>query len=170
MTTSAAVLTTRFGPLLIVVDDAAVGDRPAPVPGAVIASGMRDDPGTVPLVDPAYDPLLGFVAAAVADWDCGRDLRALDRVPVVIGGQGFQAAALRALRGVPPGETVSYGELAELAGNGRAARAAGTACASNPVAPFVPCHRVVRSDGGVGEYGYGPAMKRGMLEHEGATL
>lgn len=168
MTRAAAVLPTRFGPLLIVIDDAATGDRSAPVPGAVVGSGLQHGAGPVPLQDPAGRPLLAYVADAVAAWDSGRELGALDRVPVMLEGEGFRAAALRALRTVPPGETVSYRELAALAGNGRAARAAGTACASNPFAPFVPCHRVVLSSGRLGEYGYGSARKRSMLQHEGA--
>lgn len=168
MNEAAAVLATRFGPLLVVVDDTAVGDRSAPVPGAVVRSGLRDGMAGDLLSDPADHPLLALVRDAVADWESGRDLGALDRVPVAVSGDGFRASAWAALRRVAPGETVSYRELAAMAGSERAARAAGSACASNPVAPFVPCHRVIRSDGGLGEYGYSPVLKRAMLHHEGA--
>ncbi len=67
------------------------------------------------------------------------------------------------------GETVTYGELAARAGNPRAARAVGTACARNPVPIVVPCHRVLPGSGGIGNYGGGPARKRALLELEGAV-
>lgn len=80
----------------------------------------------------------------------------------------FQRGVLEALhRGVPRGEVVTYGQLAALAGRPRAARAAGTACARNPVPLIVPCHRVVPSGGGVGFYGGGSEYKRTLLALEG---
>ncbi len=65
------------------------------------------------------------------------------------------------------GQAVRYGELAARSGNPKAARAAGTACATNPVPIVVPCHRVLPSTGGVGSYGGGPPRKRQLLEIEG---
>jgi methylated-DNA-[protein]-cysteine S-methyltransferase len=73
-------------------------------------------------------------------------------------------------RDVAAGHVVTYGALAEAAGNPRAARAVGTACARNPVPIVVPCHRVVPTGGGVGAYGGGPERKRALLAHEGALL
>jgi methylated-DNA-[protein]-cysteine S-methyltransferase len=70
------------------------------------------------------------------------------------------------MRQIPPGETWSYAELAAKAGRPQAVRAAGQACARNLVAPFVPCHRVVRSGGSLGGYYYGLAVKRWLLDHE----
>ena len=82
----------------------------------------------------------------------------------------FQAALASALRNVPWGEVVSYGELSALAGRARAARAAGTFCAENRFSLFVPCHRVV-SVGGIGGYGsLGVEYKRRLLELEGTRL
>ena len=82
----------------------------------------------------------------------------------------FQAALANALRGVPWGEVVSYGELSALAGRARAARAAGTFCAENRFSLFVPCHRVV-SVGGIGGYGsLGVEYKRRLLALEGTRL
>jgi methylated-DNA-[protein]-cysteine S-methyltransferase len=82
----------------------------------------------------------------------------------------FQAALANALRAVPWGEVVSYGELSERAGRGRAARAAGTFCAENRFSLFVPCHRVV-SVGGIGGYGsLGVEYKRRLLALEGTHL
>jgi methylated-DNA-[protein]-cysteine S-methyltransferase len=82
----------------------------------------------------------------------------------------FQAALARALRRVPWGEVVSYGELAALAGRPRAARAAGTFCAQNRFALIVPCHRVVGADG-IGGYGAaGVGLKRRLLALEGVVI
>jgi methylated-DNA-[protein]-cysteine S-methyltransferase len=82
----------------------------------------------------------------------------------------FQRELLAALRAVPWGEVVSYGELAARAGRPRAARAAGTFCAGNQHALVVPCHRVIASDG-IGGYGStGIAVKRRLLALEGVEL
>ena len=83
---------------------------------------------------------------------------------------GFYGDCERALRAVPRGEVVTYGELAALAGAPGAARAAGTFCARNRLALFVPCHRVVAADG-IGSYGsLGISYKRRLLELEGVVL
>ena len=79
----------------------------------------------------------------------------------------FELAVYEALLTVPPGETVSYGELAHMAGYPRAARAVGNAMAANPIPIVVPCHRVIRSDGTMGRYGNDPAWKERLLVHEG---
>ena len=80
----------------------------------------------------------------------------------------FRRAVLEHLRQVRRGRVVTYGELARRAGKPRAARAAGTACATNPVPIIVPCHRVLPASGGVGGYGGGVERKRFLLELEGA--
>jgi methylated-DNA-[protein]-cysteine S-methyltransferase len=81
----------------------------------------------------------------------------------------FRRAVLEALgRGVRRGETIRYGELAARAGNPGAARATGTACATNPIPIVVPCHRVLPSTGGIGNYGGGVPRKLQLLELEGA--
>jgi methylated-DNA-[protein]-cysteine S-methyltransferase len=82
--------------------------------------------------------------------------------------KGVLGEMLARLRRVPSGRVVTYGELARRSGHPRAARAAGTACAQNPVPIIVPCHRVVPSSGGVGNYGGGAEIKRFLLELEGA--
>jgi methylated-DNA-[protein]-cysteine S-methyltransferase len=84
--------------------------------------------------------------------------------------RGFTLASLRELARVPYGVTVSYTELAARAGNVRAARAAGAACATNPVAIVLPCHRVLGSDGRLHGYGGGLAMKEALLRLEGVFL
>jgi methylated-DNA-[protein]-cysteine S-methyltransferase len=83
---------------------------------------------------------------------------------------GFYGDCQRALRAVPRGDVVTYGELAALAGRPAAARAAGTFCARNRLAPFVPCHRVVAADG-IGGYGtVGLDYKRRLLALERVFL
>ena len=82
---------------------------------------------------------------------------------------GFYGELTRILRAVPRGQTITYGELSERAGRPRAARAAGTFCARNRFAVFVPCHRVVAVDG-IGSFGdLGVDYKRRMLTMEGVT-
>ena len=82
---------------------------------------------------------------------------------------GFYRRVLRATARVPFGEVITYGDAARRAGNSRAFRAAGTALGSNPIPIVVPCHRVIRSGGDIGNYGGGPEMKRFLLELEGAV-
>jgi methylated-DNA-[protein]-cysteine S-methyltransferase len=90
-------------------------------------------------------------------------------VPLVLP-DGFHGDCARALRDVPRGEVVTYGELAALAGQPRAARAAGTFCARCDLAPFLPVHRVVSSTG-IGSWGsQGVEYKRRLLELEGVSL
>jgi methylated-DNA-[protein]-cysteine S-methyltransferase len=82
--------------------------------------------------------------------------------------EGFRGRALRAVARIPYGKVKTYTEIAKEAGNPRAFRAAGTACGHNPIPLIVPCHRVVKSGGGIGSYGGGPEMKRALLDLEGA--
>ncbi len=80
---------------------------------------------------------------------------------------GFRAEVLRHLPEIDYGHTESYAQVAAAAGNARAVRAVGSACATNPLPVVVPCHRVVRSDGSLGGYAGGPAAKRTLLTLEG---
>lgn len=79
----------------------------------------------------------------------------------------FRRRALRAIARIPYGQTRSYTQIAASAGNERAVRAAGTACGSNPIPIVVPCHRVLRTGGGLGGYGGGLPMKEALLSLEG---
>jgi methylated-DNA-[protein]-cysteine S-methyltransferase len=99
------------------------------------------------------------------------ELASFDDVPVEVEDwTPFQLDVLAALRRVPFGEVVSYGELARLAGHPRAQRAAGTFCAGNRFPIVVPCHRVVAADG-LGSYGsLGLDYKRRLLELEGVAV
>ena len=83
---------------------------------------------------------------------------------------GFMQKVLRATAKIPYGGVATYREVATRAGNPRAMRAAGNALGANPIPIVVPCHRVVRTGGSVGNYGGGPDMKRALLQLEGAIL
>ena len=82
---------------------------------------------------------------------------------------GFRRAVLEQLRHIDYGTTASYGDIAEAAGNPRAARAVGSACRTNPLPLIVPCHRVVRSDGSIGQYLGGVEAKQLLLSMEAAA-
>jgi methylated-DNA-[protein]-cysteine S-methyltransferase len=81
--------------------------------------------------------------------------------------EGFRGRVVKAIAKIPYGGTATYTQMAKRAGNERAVRAAGTACGRNPIPIVVPCHRVLRSGGGLGGYGGGVEMKQGLLRLEG---
>src|SRR5690606_6295705 len=124
------------------------------------ASGFRSLAATAQSVPPSLrstpltDGKVPAVTRAIEAWLAG-DGSLLGTVNVAQEGGPFFQQAWAALRTVPSGVAVSYQELAEMAGRPKAVRAVGTACARNAVAPFVPCHRVVKSGGQLGHYGYG---------------
>jgi methylated-DNA-[protein]-cysteine S-methyltransferase len=108
------------------------------------------------------DKLGAYLEGAASDVDVPVDLRLVH--------QPFRREVLHVLHaGVPRGEVVTYGTLAARAGRPSAARAAGTACARNPVPLVVPCHRVVPGGGGLGNYGGGIERKRTLLALEGVV-
>ena len=91
-------------------------------------------------------------------------------IPVKFEGSDFQVKVWEAMRHVPPGEVISYSELAKRAGNMRATRAAASACGQNPLAIIVPCHRIVRRDRGLGGFFWGLDIKRALLTREGVKI
>ncbi|WP_375397036.1 bifunctional transcriptional activator/DNA repair enzyme AdaA [uncultured Sphingomonas sp.] len=109
----------------------------------------------------ALADLAAQVVASVESPDRDRDL------PVDVQGTAFQEAVWQALRAIPLGETRTYRELAAIAGNPNAVRAAGTACGANPVSIVIPCHRAQRSDGSMGGYAYGIDRKIALRAREG---
>lgn len=112
----------------------------------------------------------GAVAAATTAY-AGGEFTAFDPLTVEQPGSPFRQEVWAALRDVPAGETVSYAELAQMVGRPQAHRAAASACANNTAAFAVPCHRVIRSDGSLGGYGFGGVhVKRGLLAREGVRL
>jgi methylated-DNA-[protein]-cysteine S-methyltransferase len=112
-------------------------------------------------LDPVARELEDYFAGRRHDFDVPLDWRL---------STGFRATVLHHLAtDVGYGRTASYAALAALAGNPKAVRAVGTACATNPIPVVVPCHRVVRSDGGMGDYRGGPEAKRALLDLEAAA-
>jgi methylated-DNA-[protein]-cysteine S-methyltransferase len=109
------------------------------------------------------------LSAAIARYFAG-DLKAIDKLPVKTGGTKFQREVWDALREIPCGTTVSYGELAKRIGRPAAVRAVGLANGSNPIGVVVPCHRVIGADGSLTGYGGGMERKRWLLKHEGASF
>lgn len=92
--------------------------------------------------------------------------RKIFNLPLAIEGTEFQKSVYRAIEQIEYGECVSYKRLAEMAGYPRALRAVGTACGSNPLAIVIGCHRVIRSDGSLGQYAYGSEMKKFLIDLE----
>ena len=94
------------------------------------------------------------------------DISAINAIKVAQPGATFSQAAWKAMRKVRG--TISYAELAERAGSPAAVRAAGSACAKNAIVLIVPCHRIVKTGGNLGNYAYGLGKKEWLLRHEGA--
>ena len=133
--------------------------------------GPREGPSSAGAPDAANAEALAFWARELKAYFAGeRTSWSVAEVPLAHLELGtFERAVYEALLAIPPGETVSYGELAEMAGYPRAARAVGNAMAGNPIPVVVPCHRVIRSDGTMGRYGNDPRWKERLLVHEGWT-
>ncbi|WP_051133369.1 methylated-DNA--[protein]-cysteine S-methyltransferase [Nocardia paucivorans] len=159
-----ATIDTPLGPFTVLV----AGD------GAVLASGWTADAEQLRvLIHPTLRPgelrsrdALGEVSDAVVNYHRG-DLTAIDTVPVRQYSGEFLQHAWEVLRGVPAGSPVTYTDFAARAGRPAATRAAANACARNAAALFVPCHRVVRTDGSLGGFRWGLPVKRRLLDHEG---
>ena len=113
---------------------------------------------------------IDLLAAAMLEFLKGKsvafplDIAALATRPL------FQQSVLRAEHAIPRGRVSTYGLIARHLGDRNAARAVGNALATNPFPLIVPCHRAVRSDGGLGGFQGGPAMKRALLEREGIAF
>lgn len=154
-------LDTPDGPFAILADDA---DR-------VLVAGWTDDTDAVlARLRPAHRPVSVVVgdtraADAVRAYYDG-DIAAIDAVEVVQFGTPLQRAGWEALRGIRPGEPLTYTGFAAALGSPSAVRAAASICARNAPALFVPCHRVLRGDGTMGGFAWGIEVKRRLLERE----
>lgn len=152
---------TPIGPFTVVADD-----------DAVLASGWTADVGALTALvhpalraaaDPQPRPDLGVITKTALAYHEG-DLRAVEEIPVRQRSGVFLEHAWEVLRGIR--EPVTYTEFAARAGRPAAIRAAAQACARNPAALFVPCHRVLRTDGTLGGFRWGLPAKRWLLAHE----
>jgi AraC family transcriptional regulator of adaptative response/methylated-DNA-[protein]-cysteine methyltransferase len=108
------------------------------------------------------EPVVGAILDAIVDPSSQPD------VPLDLRGTAFQRRVWTALRAIPAGETRSYRQIADAIGAPRSVRAVAAACAANPVAVLVPCHRVVRADGSLAGYRWGLERKRELLARERA--
>jgi methylated-DNA-[protein]-cysteine S-methyltransferase len=156
---------TPFGPVSVVVTPedgvlraSSLSSLASLVDGLPVALARRG-------VEPGENP---GIARAISAWLAG-DGSALASVPAWQAGGSFMQRVWAAMREIPAGQVMTYGELAAEAGNPRAARAVGHACSTNTLAPFVPCHRVVAATG-LGNYGFGGETKARMLRLEGAGI
>jgi len=112
-------------------------------------------------------PKIPVITDLIIDYFDG-DISAINAIQVRQPGAHFSQAAWKAMKKIRPGSVISYGELAERAGSPAAVRAAGSACAKNAIVLVVPCHRIVKTGGALGNYAYGLNKKEWLLRHEGA--
>jgi methylated-DNA-[protein]-cysteine S-methyltransferase len=159
-----ATVATPWKPMSLIVDAASA---PTVVAAAFIPLPALARKAGIAARTITPDNALEGVTEVVARYLDG-DLDAFDAVDVRQPGGPFMQDCWAALRTVRAGTVVSYAELAALAGRPKAVRAAGTACATNLIAPVIPCHRVVRTGGDVGNYGFGVPLKVALLKFEGA--
>ncbi|MGY1619471.1 methylated-DNA--[protein]-cysteine S-methyltransferase [Geodermatophilus sp. SYSU D00691] len=165
MTVRHATIFTPPGPFTVVVD----GDD------AVLAAGWTADVGDLlPVVHASLRPVSSQqvgrlpVLDAVEAFHAG-DVHAIDDVVVRQRSGPFLQAAWEELRRIPAGAPATYAGFAARCGRPAAVRAAANACARNAAALFVPCHRVLGSDGGLGGFRWGTPVKRWLLDHEAAA-
>lgn len=166
MSATWSTLGTPAGPFTAVLDE----------DGAVLASGWTAElSDLLPRVHPRLRPTapqyraeLGAVTEAVRAYHRGQ-VRAIDSVVVRQRSAPFTELAWQVLRTVPAGSPVTYTEYAARTAHPAAVRAAAGACARNAVALFVPCHRVVRTGGGLGGFRWGLQVKAWLLDHETST-
>ncbi|GAA2956066.1 methylated-DNA--[protein]-cysteine S-methyltransferase [Microbacterium schleiferi] len=143
--------------------------------GAVLSSGWTDSPERiVERIRPDHRPAqvrpgTTDAAAAVRAY-YGGDLAAIDDVRVRQFGTPGQLAGWAALRRITPGAPLSYATFATVLGHPSAVRAAASVCARNAPALFVPCHRVLRTDGSLGGFAWGLEVKRSLLDRENPSL
>ena len=107
-----------------------------------------------------------IISDLISDYFDG-DTSAINAIKVSQPGGTFSQSAWKSMRKVRPGKVISYAQLAEDSGNPKAVRAAGSACAKNAIVLVVPCHRIVKTGGALGNYAYGIKKKEWLLRHEG---
>ena len=140
----------------------------------LLAAGFTDFEDLIPRLSPE-DSIreiklvteIPVISELVSDYFNG-DISALNSIKVRQPGATFYQSVWKEMRKVPVGKTWSYSDLAKRAGSASAVRAVGTACSSNLIAAIVPCHRIVKSGGSLGNYAYGIEVKEWLLKHEGA--
>lgn len=158
------VFPSPLGPLLVAGTDQGLCAA-AFEPGDAGAALARSYPHAELVEDPAA---VAAWADAINAYLRGDSLR-LD-LPLDLEGTAFQRRVWAELCGIPRGQTITYGQLAQAIGRPEAARAVARACASNPVALVIPCHRVIAAGGGLRGYRWGLERKKALLQLEGAMV
>jgi AraC family transcriptional regulator, regulatory protein of adaptative response / methylated-DNA-[protein]-cysteine methyltransferase len=156
---------TTLGLLLVAVTERGICSVSLGDDEAALVDALRAEFPAADLVrtTDARDRLVDAVVAHVEGTARGDDL------PLDLRATSFQWQVWRALQRIPEGATRTYQEVARELGQPSAARAVARACASNRIAVLIPCHRVVRGDGGLGGYRWGMARKAALLAREGAA-
>lgn len=164
-----AIAETPDGPVIVVASatglvylgwggtarDTLLAEAERRYPDAILRAGANDAEGLATQVEAlAAEPLPSSAAA----------------IPLDLRGTDFQRSVWDVMRSIPPGSTMSYGEIAAAVGKPRAARAVGSACGANPVPIVVPCHRVITADGGIGGFSGELWRKEAMLRREGVSI
>lgn len=159
---------TPWGPIATFVDvtgePVVIGAAFSEIPEFLKKSGRKLD-----IAEFKSDAKLAGVTSVVRSWVDG-DLDAFKSLKVRQPGGEFTQDVWAALRKVKGGQVISYADLAAKAGRPLAVRAAGTAMAINLIAPIVPCHRVIKTGGAIGNYGFGVDLKLRLLAHEGVEF
>ena len=160
---------TRFGVFHVAAVDGKVIQSCLPgTPREAFLADLRHRHPDVAFHEDGTDPVLASACAQLAEYAEGRR-RTFD-VPVRLEGTEFQRRVWGALAKIPFGQTRSYHDIAQAIGRPGASRAVGQANHHNPVAPFIPCHRVITSTGTLGGYGGGMPLKKSLLDLEGIRL
>lgn len=160
-----AVGQTSLGAILVASSAKGVaaillGDEPAPL----VEDLQRRFPKAALIgADAGYEALVARVVGLIEAPECGLDL------PLDVRGTAFQQRVWQALRQIPAGGTATYAQIADRIGAPRATRAVAGACAANNLAVAIPCHRVIRLDGGLSGYRWGVERKRTLLSREEAS-
>jgi methylated-DNA-[protein]-cysteine S-methyltransferase len=160
---------TPVGPLTVLAAGFGSDSEPAVIAaGFCPAADLWDQVPNADDMELTDDGDLGPLDAPIERYLDG-DLTAIDDLPIAQAGTELQQEVWQGLRDIPAGQTKTYTELAKATSKPKAVRAVGSACGRNLVAPFVPCHRALRSDGSLGGYYYGLTVKRWLLDHESDT-
>ncbi len=162
------ILKTPFGELTILVNES----KPVTVVGAGFGTThelINRVKVTRPKIAVATGKLPKEITTAVASWLDG-DHHAFAKISLDQIGTDFRQECWQAMRQIKPGQPISYSQLAQQTSSPTAVRAAATACAQNLIAPLIPCHRIIKTDGSLGRYGYGEPIKQQLLAFEGVSF
>jgi AraC family transcriptional regulator of adaptative response/methylated-DNA-[protein]-cysteine methyltransferase len=157
----------RLGQMLVAASPEGIALLRFGAGATALEAAMRAEAGAA-IPAPSRDPLNAWTHAIQATLDAWERAETPPKLPLDLSrGTSFQRAVWSELRAIAWGETRTYGRIARRLGAAAGARAVARACASNPVALLVPCHRVVPQRGGPGGYRWGAARKRLILGWEG---